>query len=162
MSGPCACDLDQAWVRRQYAPGHYPRDHAPHGWHQDGALSFDFRAIGATEPGPEALLSLVTCWFPLTPCGAEAPGLEFLARRWDCLRPVPCLREEQLRAEFPPAQFQRPVMEAGDALIFLGGTLHRTHVTPEMHRDRTSIEFRFVKANAIPPRLAQDRFLALA
>ena len=161
LGGPCVCDLDQAWVRRQYAPGHYPRGHAPHGWHQDGALGFDFTAIGATEPGPEALLRLVTCWFPLTPCGSEAPGLEFLARRWDRLRPVACLREDQLRAEFPPAQFQRPVMEAGDALIFLGGTLHHTHVTPEMHLNRTSIEFRFVKANDIPPRLAQDRFLAL-
>src|ERR1051325_3407464 len=38
------CDLDQSWVRRQYAPANYPRFHAPHGWHQDGALKFDFAA----------------------------------------------------------------------------------------------------------------------
>ena len=157
----CACDLDQAWVRRQYAPGHYPPGHAPHGWHQDGALGFDFAAGGATEPGPEALLHLVTCWVPLTPCGSEAPGLEFLARRWERLRPVAGLREEQLRVEFPPEEFHRPVLQPGDGLVFLGDTLHRTHVTPEMRRDRTSLEFRFVAANRIPPRLAMDRFLPL-
>lgn len=161
LGGPCACDLDQAWVRRQYAPGHYPPGHAPHGWHQDGALGFDFTAVGGTEPGSEALLRLVTCWVPLTPCGSEAPGLEFLARRWERLRPVAGLREEQLRVEFPPEEFHRPVLQPGDGLVFLGDTLHRTHVTPEMRRDRTSLEFRFVAANRIPPRLAMDRFLPL-
>jgi hypothetical protein len=36
------CNLDESWVRRQYAPSRYPPLHAPHGWHQDGALKFVF------------------------------------------------------------------------------------------------------------------------
>jgi len=161
LGGPAVWDLDQAWLRRQYALKDYPPRHAPHTWHQDGALGFDFAAPGANEPGPDALLPMVTCWLPLNPCGRDAPGLELIARRVTRLLPVIALRDEYLRATFPLEAFWRPVLKPGDALLFEGGTLHRTFVTPEMASDRTSIEFRFFRADGIPARLAGDRFIPL-
>jgi hypothetical protein len=44
-------------------------------------------------------------------------------------------------------------------LIFRGDILHRTHVVPEMTKDRTSIELRFFSAVSIPERLQTDRFI---
>jgi hypothetical protein len=50
-------------------------------------------------------------------------------------------------------------LEPGDAVIFSGGTLHRTQVEPHMQSNRTSIELRFFRADAIPARLSADRFV---
>jgi len=154
-----ACDLDQAWVRRQYAPGRYPPGHAPHGWHQDGALGFDFLSHRGGEFPLDALLSMVTCWIALGPCGADAPGLELVNHRLEGLLAPTDLTDACVRSRFRPEAFWRPVMEAGDALLFHGDILHRTHVTPAMTRDRTSVELRYFPAAAIPPRLKSDRFL---
>src|SRR5229473_7245126 len=81
MSDGIACDLTQSWVRRQYAPHRYPPLHAPHGWHQDGALGFDFLSHPDGIFPSDALLSMVTCWIALGPCGVGAPGLEIVTRR---------------------------------------------------------------------------------
>jgi len=81
MSHGIACTLTQSWVRRQYAPHRYPPLHAPHGWHQDGALGFDFLSHPGEGFPPDALLSMVTCWIALGPCGMEAPGLEIVTPR---------------------------------------------------------------------------------
>lgn len=156
-----ACDLDQAWVRRQYAPSHYPVFHTPHGWHQDGALKFDFQAHRAGEFPPDALLSMATCWIALTPCGAESPGLELVTQRLEGLLTPANLIEEDVRKRFTAELFWRPVMEPGDALLFRGDMLHRTHVTRAMTKDRTSLEFRFFSADNIPSRLKGDRFVRL-
>lgn len=156
-----ACDLDQAWVRRQYAPWRYPPLHAPHGWHQDGGLGFDFPSHrGGTFPS-DALLPMVTCWITLGPCGTYAPGLEFVARRLDRLLAPTELTDESVREHFGPEEFWRPAMESGDALLFRGDVLHRTHVTPAMTNNRTSIEVRFFMADNIPARLQDDRFLLM-
>src|SRR5215467_276285 len=104
---------ERSWERRQYAPGHYPPLHAPHGWHQDGALGFDFGAWGAHPPPQDALLPMLTCWFPLGSCGSHAPGLEFVLQRQPNLLPVSDLTEAVLRRRFPAEAFWRPVMEAG-------------------------------------------------
>ena len=101
---------------------------------------------------------MVTCWVALTPCGAQAPGLELVRQRLDSLLSPATLTEDRVHARFPTEGFWSPVMEPGDVLIFSGGTLHRTHVTPHMDADRTSIELRFFPAQAIPDRLAGDRF----
>jgi hypothetical protein len=155
------CDLDQAWVRRQYAPGHYPALHRPHGWHQDGALGFDFlSSANATIPA-EALLPMVTCWIALDPCGTEAPGLELVRRRLEGLLPPVELTDERIRRRFGQAEFWQPAMEAGDALLLRGDILHRTHVTSAMTRNRTSLELRFFPATGLPARLKGDRFLPL-
>jgi hypothetical protein len=148
-----ACDLDQAWVRRQYPPGKYPPLHAPHGWHQDGALGFDFLA----EPGgmvpPEAVLPMATCWIALNSCGQDAPGLELVRPRLNTLLAPAELADERVRGRFAPEDFWRPTMEPGDALLFRGDILHRTYVTPLMTRQRTSLELRFFQGNNLPARL---------
>ena len=158
LGGPVVCDLDHAWVRRQYAVHRRPPGHVPHSWHQDGALLYPFDPTGACAPAADGLLRMVTCWVALTPCGQQAPGLELVRQRVDSLLPPHEMTEECVPARFPPERFWRPVMEPGDVLLFSGGTLHRTHVEPDMDADRTSIELRFFPAHSIPERLAGDRF----
>jgi ectoine hydroxylase-related dioxygenase (phytanoyl-CoA dioxygenase family) len=156
-----ACDADQCWVRRQYAPANYPPLHAPHGWHQDGALRFDFLAHSGQPFPPDAVLEMITCWIPLTPCGVEAPGLELVTRPPEGLLRPADLTDERVRERFVPDECWRPVLEPGDALLFRGDILHRTHVTPAMTKDRTSIELRFFPADDVPARLKGDRFVPL-
>jgi hypothetical protein len=161
LGGSAACDVDQSWIRRQYAPCNSPPTHSPHVWHQDGALGFDFHHSMATASRKEHLLSMVTCWIPLNPCGVDAPGLEFVNRRIDDLLQIEDLKDQALRKRFPENAFEKPVMKAGDVLLFRGGIVHRTHVNSEMRSNRTSIELRFFLAAEIPSRLAQDRFVRL-
>jgi len=156
-----ACDLDQAWVRRQYAPANYAPLHAPHGWHQDGALGFDFLSHQNGCFPSDALLTMATCWIALEACGVDAPGLELVTRRLEALLPPAELTDDRVRARFAPEEFQRPMIEPGDALLFRGDILHRTHVTPAMTKDRTSIELRFFPADNLPVRLKGDRFARL-
>ena len=151
-------NLDQCWVRRQYAPDRAPSGHAPHSWHQDGALGFDF--LGAA-PSEGALLAMVTCWIALTACGDDAPGLELVDRDAEALLPLAALGDEAVRARHAEGEFLRPILDPGDALVFGGGVLHHTHVGATMSRDRTSLELRFFPAARIPPRLRGDRFLPL-
>ncbi len=153
-----ACDLDQCWIRRQWAPGRYPHSHAPHSWHQDGALGFDFLGGGEAEGG---LLSMTTCWIALTACGDRAPGLELLDTEIERLLPVDDLADPAIRSRYPDGDFARPVLDPGDALVFGGGVLHHTYVRPGMTNDRTSLELRFFPAAHLPLRLRGDRFLAL-
>lgn len=151
------CNFDQCWLRRQYAPADAPPLHCPHAWHQDGALGFDF-AAHAGPPWPvDALLEMVTCWIALTPCGVDAPGLELVAQRFDAPLAPADFEDSRIRARYASAAFRRPVLAAGDALLFSGGVVHRTHVRPEMTRDRTSLELRFFPADRPPRRLGSDR-----
>ena len=151
------CDIDQCWIRRQYAPHHAPPQHAAHSWHQDGALCFDFVAHAGKPLPANALLDMITCWIPLTACGENAPGLELVQPRIARMFAPAELTEPKLRAAFPPDAFERPVMAAGDALLLAGSTLHRTHVSPAMTLARTSIELRFFAAQ--PERLRGDCFV---
>lgn len=157
--GAFAVDLDQAWLRRQYAPSRYPLGHAPHSWHQDGALGHDF---GAPAEEPSGLLPLVTCWVPLTPAGADAPGLEILATRLEELLAPDELTEAAVSRRFGDEGSWTPRLSPGDVLLFGGDTLHRTHVTAAMTEDRTSVELRTFRAGFVPPRLAGDRFRSSA
>src|SRR4051812_28747103 len=83
----------QSWVRRQYAPCNYPPMHAPHGWHQDGALGFDFTSYPNGDYPPEALLEMGTCWIALDACGKDAPGLEVVMERFSQVLPPSDLAE---------------------------------------------------------------------
>ena len=161
LGGPVVCDLDQAWVRRQYAVHRRPPGHVAHSWHQDGALLYPFDPTGARAPDADGLLRMVTCWVALTPCGQNAPGLELVRQHLDSLLPPSELTDSRVCARCPAELFWRPVMEPGDVLLFDGSTLHRTHVEPHMEADRTSIELRFFPAHSIPERLAGDRFSAV-
>ena len=159
QGGPVTIDLDQAWLRRQYAPGRYPERHAPHAWHQDGALGYDFLAAPLTASGgPGSLLPMVTGWAPLTPCGRDAPGIEVIATPLDRVRAAMSLSDEAIRRDFGRDVFWTPAMEPGDVLLMHAGALHHTHVTAGMTRDRTSVEVRVFPAGAPPARLAADRF----
>jgi hypothetical protein len=153
-----ALDLDRAWFRRQYAPARAPSFHRPHGWHQDGALGFDFLAQGEA-PVADAVLPMITLWIALDACGVEAPGLELVTRRLHELLPPPHLADSCVRRQFPPDDFCRPALEPGDALVFAGDILHRTYVNPAMSRDRHSIEFRFFPSSRLPARLQGDCFV---
>jgi hypothetical protein len=99
---------------------------------------------------------MIICWIALTPCGERAPGLEWV----DAPQPA-LLRPEQLAdaavaARHQPALFRRPVMAPGDALLFGGALLHRTHLTAEMSQPRSSLELRFFRAAGPSSRLAAD------
>ncbi len=156
-------DADQCWVRRQYAPVTAPARHHPHSWHQDGALGFDFVAHGVAPIPSDALLQMVTIWIALTPCGDDAPGLEFdESTRTDVLLSPSELRDEAVNARRRPSTRFSPVLRAGDALVFGGGALHRTNATPSMTSTRTSIELRCFPADGIPDRLHADRFVDAA
>lgn len=153
FSGPATCNVEQSWLRRQYAPVNRPDHCFAHQWHQDGAL----RRTTETVP-----LDMATCWCPLVDCGSSAPGIELVARRWDRLLDIGDLDNRVLREAISPSKFQKPEMQAGDVLILLGDALHRTHATSTMTSDRTSIELRLFPQNAIPERLSGDRFLPLS
>ncbi len=150
------CDLDQSWIRRQYAPSRYPPLHVPHGWHQDGALKFDFSYFPNGKFPSDAMLNMVTCWIALNSCGIEAPGLEFVSEKLPRLMSPSELRPEGIQERFASVRFCRPTLECGDALLFRGDVLHRTHVTPAMTKDRTSIELRFFPGDSLPERLQTD------
>lgn len=130
----------QCWVRRA---------RPPHSWHQDGALHAGFA-------GGDTLLPIVTCWLALTDCGIDAPSLEWVEPPEARLLMPADLTDAVVRARHEPAAFRQGVFRAGDALAFGGGLLHRSHVTPAMHRPRTSLELRFVDRAFRSPRLAGE------
>ena len=156
LGSSIAIDADQCWVRRQYPAESAPPRHRPHGWHQDGALGFDFApSLDAAIPD-DALLRMVTCWIALTPCGTDAPGLDIVTDRVDRMLAPAQLTDDSVERRWPLPRRVRPALEAGDALVFSGNVLHRTHVSASMTRTRTSIELRLFQADAIPHRVAGD------
>jgi len=104
---------------------------------------------------------MITCWIALTPCGDDAPGIEFAGSDRTELLPLAALADAEVDARHPQRARLRPVLDAGDALVFGGGVLHHTHVAPTMTHDRTSLELRFFPAANPPARLRRDRFLPL-
>lgn len=140
-----ACRMEQSWVRKKFPPGQVPdqRYHSQN-WHQDGALGVRF----PLEPGPPvSMTELVTCWIPLETCGGDSPGLEFVARPQSSLLHFTELDDGLLRQRYPPADFQAPILELGDGLVFLNGTLHRTYARREMRYTRMSVEYRIFPAD---------------
>ncbi len=99
---------------------------------------------------------LLNVWIPLGECGVDAPGLEVVvtdkrgllavAGPPDHHVPVERARiDERLVVEaFGPGALWRPSLRPGDALVFAGTTVHRSHVTPAMTKPRLSVEMRLV------------------
>lgn len=97
----------------------------------------------------------INVWTPLTHAGGQAPGLELLPVFVDGLVKANGksrshyamhgleIAEEDLDEAFPGAELWHPVMEPGDALLFLSSTIHRTYITSSMRRARRSLELRF-------------------
>lgn len=146
LRGDLLCHLGQSWVRH---------GRPPHSWHQDGALQFDFttRARSGLDTPADALLHMRTCWIALTPCGQDAPGLQWVATPTPALLLPEELTEDAVRQRYGEASFAHGEMQAGDALLFDGTLLHRTHLRADMTGHRTSLELRFFQASAWPSRL---------
>jgi hypothetical protein len=140
LDAPAACNLEQSWVRKRFAPSNAPRMYRPNTWHQDGGLGVSY------SPQPQSatpMTRLLTCWVPLRDCGRDCPGLEFIRHRLDELIHYTELHDLSLRQRFATDRFWAPELEVGDAFLFLPGSLHRTYVRPEMGQDRLSLEYRF-------------------
>ena len=142
------CLTAQCWARRQHPPASRPAGQSPHGWHQDGALHSRF-----TASPDDALLAMTTVWIPLVDCGDEAPSLEWIDAPLPALiAPGDLLPVAERHAD----RARQARLAAGDALVFGGALLHRTHVTPRMSRRRVSLEWRFVGGDPQPTRLAHE------
>ena len=157
LGASIGCAVDHCWVRRQYPMQHRPPGHSAHRWHQDGALAFDFLR---GDPAA-ALLPMATCWIALTPCGSDAPGLEFCGGDGDALLPVAALADDAVARLHASRDNHRPILAAGDAVVFGPGVVHRTHVDAAMTRERTSIELRFLAAGRLPARMHGTRLVAV-
>lgn len=148
---PLALLMGQCWLRRQHAPALRPQGQHPHQWHQDGALGCRFHGGDSPEP----LAPLLTAWVALAPCGQDAPSLEWITAAPDAVLPPAELGDGALLHRFGRAARAHAVLEPGDALLFGGALLHRTHVTPAMRAGRASVELRWALA-PLPARLAAE------
>lgn len=135
--GPLRRLTDQGWLRRQVPPARARPPHAPHGWHQDGGLGFDY--LAGDPSSADALLPMLTAWIPLVDCGVDAPGLRLDPTRREALIPLDRLAPEAAAAA--PRLFT-PALRAGDGLLMHGGTLHAT--APVGHAERISVELRWL------------------
>lgn len=147
------CLAGQCWARCQYPAALRPLGQHPHQWHQDGALGCRFDAE------PCALIEMLTLWVPLMDCGEHAPSLQWLRLHPAPAVPLPPaeLTDEALAQRWGLRARHHATLRAGDALVFDGALLHRSHVTPAMTQRRVSIELRFVAA--LPPRLRHEPVL---
>lgn len=99
---------------------------------------------------------LLNIWIPLVKCGVTAPGLEAVVAPGGELlaiagRPDHDIPAERARIDenlvlktFGRDALWHPSFNPGDAFVFAGTTVHRTHVTPRMTKPRLSIELRLV------------------
>ncbi len=146
------CNLAQSWLRTG-RPAHH--------WHQDGALRHDFLAHAGQPVPADAALQMRTLWIALTPCGENAPSLQWVEAVLPGLLSPPELTPEAVAARFGAGALQHAVLQAGDALLFDGLCLHCTHLRPAMQRPRRSLELRFFGAETRPARVARDAGLRL-
>ena len=114
-------------------------------WHQDGAFLGDG-------------IRTVNCWFALSRCGRDAPGMDIVPRRIDRVLP---LGEEGCHFDwsvspmtvaraFPRVRPFRPEFQEGDALLFDELTVHRTAADEDMPNVRYAIESWFFAPSAYP------------
>ena len=94
----------------------------------------------------------INVWIPLMACGEDSPSLEIMAQRTTRVFPTVTsagdynqteISAETVYAEFPPALRFYPRPALGDAVLFLGSTVHRSHIAPGMTKERLSLEMRF-------------------
>jgi len=104
---------------------------------------------------------MATCWIALTPCGDDAPGLEFCGEDGNALLPVSALADDAIARLHAGSDSHRPILAAGDAVILGPGLVHRTHVDAAMTRERTSIELRFLATERLPARMRGARLVAV-
>jgi hypothetical protein len=128
------------WLRVQHPMESRPAGQHPHTWHQDGALGHDF---GAAQARPITARPMRTLWLALLDCGVHAPSLEWIEAHEPVLLRPDELTEPALLRRHGLQRRQHALLAAGDALLFDGALLHRTHVSPGMTNPRISIELRW-------------------
>ena len=114
-------------------------------WHQDGA----FLGTG---------IHTVNVWLTLSHCGDDAPGLDVVPRRVPEILPTGTegaifdwsVGEAVVERAAVEAPVQRPIFEAGDALLFDDYFLHRTAVSEAMRNERYAIESWFFAPSTYP------------
>lgn len=101
-------------------------------------------------------LPLINMWIPLSDCGRTIPGLEVVARKLGVLETLPVGTsgnfyaghgmeiDAKLVLDTYADDLWHPEFKAGDVLIFLGTTVHRSYVTAAMTGSRTSIDLRLI------------------
>jgi hypothetical protein len=99
---------------------------------------------------------LLNVWIPLDACGGASPGLEVIWDSWQQqLDPAPepgaafpveraRLDPEMISKLYGEAARWMPHFEPGDAMVFSGATIHRTHVNAGMSGQRMSVEIRLL------------------
>jgi ectoine hydroxylase-related dioxygenase (phytanoyl-CoA dioxygenase family) len=157
-STPLVCLSAQCWARRQFPARLRPPGQHPHQWHQDGALACRFDPAVDVE----SLAPIITVWVPLTACGDDAPSLEWIEPSPPRLLSPQELTDEALAHRHGLAARRQARLDAGDALVFGPALVHRSHVGPDMTRPRTSVELRFLGADAVPSRLSGEPLMAMA
>jgi hypothetical protein len=107
----------------------------------------------------------INVWTPFTPCGKNAPSLEFLLTpaqiirnysQYDPEHPLEprgprgvnprmnynSFSEDELKKNFHAGRFWIPDMNPGDVIIFSSWVAHRTAILPTMTEQRVSLEWR--------------------
>lgn len=114
-------------------------------WHQDGAfMGADIRSLNI--------------WMALSPCGAEASGLEVLPHRVGRILPTGSHGASFNWSVGPDMVGQvagaggtlSPLFEPGDALLFDHFFVHRTGIPQAISKDRYAIESWFFAPTAYP------------
>jgi hypothetical protein len=114
-------------------------------WHQDGAFLGDG-------------IRTLNVWIALSPCGDDSPSLDVVPKRMDRIVETGTdgalfdwsVGEGAVDRARGDLAVVRPRFEAGDAMFFDEMFLHRTGVSPEMTRDRYTIESWFFAPSSYP------------
>ena len=114
-------------------------------WHQDGA----FLGRG---------IRTLNVWVALSPCGDDSPSLDVVPKRMDRIVETGTdgalfdwsVGEGAVDRARDDLAVVRPRFEAGDAMLFDEMFLHRTGVSPDMTRDRYTIEAWFFAPSSYP------------
>lgn len=151
------CDINIAWLRRQYPESMKAAIARPHGWHQDGAYGVDF--MDSNDTRDESLLPMITAWLPLHHCGETAPGIELIQDSPQSVLPLSQLDDKEIQKQWPKNTYWQPVMKPGDALLIASQTIHRTFSTDSMTQLRGCVELRFLPSSISTKRLAGHQYI---
>lgn len=143
--------LPHSRIRRQWSETNQPDTHMMHPWHSDAGVGY--------HPG-----LATTLWIALSLCGESkpdnGPSLEFMAEP-----NPPMLPGEHSDSAFVRIFGDKPRLaikaRPGDAVLFPTSTFHRTHRTPEMCRDRLSIDIRCAAKSHPPSMMAEHPMVSL-
>ncbi len=107
-------------------------------------------------------VTVLNFWFPLDPCGRDAPSVEFVP--WSLTGILPHgdpstqgklygnleISEEMARAVFNLENTWHPELDLGDVLLLTSRVVHRTYTRPGMRGQRRNFEIRFAPTADLP------------